>query len=87
MVKGEAIGLEKGKAIGLEKGEAIGLEKGRAEGLEEGKAIGLEEGAKKEQEKTVINGFKAGNSIETIAVFSGLTAEQIVEILKLNRLI
>ena len=55
--------------------------------LLKGKAIGMEEGAKMEKEKAVINSFKAGNSIETIAVFTGLTAEQIVEILKINHLI
>jgi len=69
MVKGEAIGLEKGEAIGLEKGEAIGLEKGRKE---------LEE----EREKIVLNSRREGVSVETIAAFTGLTAEQIAEILK-----
>ena len=82
----ESKGKAMGEAIGLEKGKAIGMEEGKAIGMEEGKAIGIEEGAKKEKEKSVINGFKAGNSIETIAVFTGLTAEQIVEILKINHL-
>jgi predicted transposase/invertase (TIGR01784 family) len=73
LVKGEAIGLEKGKAIGLEKGEAIGLEKGKAIGLEEGEVVGME--------KSVINGFQAGHSLELISTFTGLTVEQITEIL------
>jgi len=65
---------------------------GRAEGRAEGEAIGLEKGeaigAKKEQEKAVITGFKAGHSIETISTFfTGLTTDRIVEILKLNNLI
>ena len=51
--------------------------------LLKGEAIG----AKKEQERAVINGFKAGHSIETIATFTGLTTDRIIEILKLNSLI
>jgi hypothetical protein len=57
------------------KGEAIGLEKGK------------EEGRIEEQEKTVISGRKAGYSIEVIETFTGLTPEQITEILKRNDLI
>ena len=62
------------KAEGLEEGEAIGLEKGKAIGLEEGEAIGLE--------KVVINGKKAGYNIDAISVVTGLSVEQITEILK-----
>ena len=68
--EGEAIGLKKGEALGLEKGEAIGLEKGEAKSLE----------------KSVIRGHKKGHSIDTIAEFTGLTTEQIIQILKENGL-
>jgi len=71
MEKGEAIGLEKGEAIGLEKGEAIGLEKGRSANREE----------------TVINCHKAGLSFDIISTVTGLTVEQITEILQRNALI
>ena len=57
--------------------EAIGLEKGRAEGLEKGRKE-----LREEREKMVINSHRAGVSVETIAAFTGLTAEQIAEILK-----
>ncbi|MDR2233312.1 MAG: Rpn family recombination-promoting nuclease/putative transposase [Tannerella sp.] len=78
LMKGEAIGLEKGEAIGLEKGEAIGLEKGEAIGLEKGEAIVFE--------KVVINSKEAGYSLNEIASISGLSTEQIIEILKRHQL-
>jgi len=83
-------GKEEGLAEGLEKGEAIGLEKGEAIGLEKGEAIGLEKGRKEledEREKMVINSHKAGLQMETISTITGLTAEQIIEILKQNGMI
>jgi predicted transposase/invertase (TIGR01784 family) len=73
--KGRAEGLVEGEAIGLEKGEAIGLEKGRTEGRAESDV------------NAVLNGHHAGYSIEIIANFTGLTKEQIIEILKQHRLI
>ena len=66
--------LSDGKFIG----EKIGLEKGKAIGRTEGEAIGT----KKEKEKAVINGAKAGYPIEAISTFTGLAPEQITEILK-----
>jgi len=68
--EGEAIGLEKGEAIGLEKGEAIGLEKG-----EHKKAIAV---AQKLLEK--------GMSIQDVSDATGLTTDQITEILKQNEI-
>jgi len=65
-IEGEAIGLEKGEAIGLEKGEAIGRAAERTE----------------LQENGVLNGHRAGCSIDTIATITGLTPEQVTEILK-----
>jgi len=79
-----AEGLEKGRAegeaIGLEKGEAIGLEKGRAEG--EAERIQLEAELKTIQENVVINCRKSGLTIEAISTITGLTTEQVIEILK-----
>jgi predicted transposase/invertase (TIGR01784 family) len=66
LMKGEAIG----KARGLEEGEARGLEKGEAIG----EARGLE--------KVVIKCNESGYSIDAISTVTGLTAEQISEILK-----
>jgi predicted transposase/invertase (TIGR01784 family) len=63
-------GHAEGLAEGLVQGEAIGLEKGR----EEGEVISME--------KAAINSHKAGIPIDTISTITGLTAEQITEILK-----
>ena len=57
------------------KGEIKGLAKGRAEGRAE------------EKENVVINTYKAGFSIENISIATGLTSEQIIEILKRHGLI
>jgi len=73
--KGKAIGLEEG----LEKGEAIGFGKGEAIGLEKGEVIGLE--------KAVLNGAREGYPLEIIAAFTGLSIEQITEILKRHGLL
>jgi predicted transposase/invertase (TIGR01784 family) len=81
--KGKEIGMLEGEAIGLEKGEAIGLEKGEAIGLEKGKIIGLQE----HQEQTVLNAYKKGRSIDDIAEFTGLTTDQVIQILKKHGLI
>jgi predicted transposase/invertase (TIGR01784 family) len=59
----------------LLEGEAIGLEKGKIEG----EAIGLE--------KVIINGFLAGQTVNSMAIFTGLTPEQITAILKRKGLI
>jgi len=69
-LKGEKRGLEKGEAIGLEKGEAIGLEKGEILAIE----------------KSVIRGYKKGHSIETIADLTDISKEQILKIMKENKL-
>ncbi|MCL2074752.1 MAG: hypothetical protein FWH18_12590, partial [Marinilabiliaceae bacterium] len=56
--------------------------KGEKRGLEKGEAIGLE----KEKEEAVIRGYKKGHSIETIADLTDLSKEQILKILKENKL-
>jgi predicted transposase/invertase (TIGR01784 family) len=65
--------LREGKTIGLKEGEAIGLEKGEAIG------------ARKEQEKFIINCQKAGYSMDEISAITGLTGEQLAEILFASR--
>jgi predicted transposase/invertase (TIGR01784 family) len=60
---------------GLIKGEAIGLKKGRAEGRTETHI------------QSVLNGHRAGYSIDVIATFTGLTTEQIIDILKQHKLL
>ena len=73
------------------KGEFKGRAEGRAEGLVEGEAIGIEKGEvigrTEEKENVVINSHKAGVPIETISTITGLTVEQVIEILKRHSLI
>ena len=59
---------------GMEKGEAIGMEKGMVKGEAIGEANTLE--------RLVIDGKQNGFSIEQIKLFSKLTEQQIIEILK-----
>jgi predicted transposase/invertase (TIGR01784 family) len=49
--------------------------------LDEAEAIGVEKGRTEERETTVIKGHKAGHSLELIASFTGLTIEEIPQIL------
>jgi len=58
---------------------------GKDEGLEEGRAEGREEGRKKEQKKIVGNSYKAGLSIETISLITGLKPEEIERMLECER--
>jgi len=67
-------GVIEGRAEGRAEGEAIGLEKGRAEG----EAIGLE----KARKNTVVNSHRAGLSVETISIITGLKPEEIITILE-----
>ncbi|MDR2408179.1 MAG: Rpn family recombination-promoting nuclease/putative transposase [Bacteroidales bacterium] len=88
--KGEKIGQKKGEKIGLKKGEEIGLKKGEEIGLKKGEEIGLkkglEEGIEKTKENIVINSFSNGFSLEIISSITALTQEEIIAILKKNKL-
>jgi predicted transposase/invertase (TIGR01784 family) len=66
---------QEGHAAGLVEGEAIGLEKGEAIG------------EVKNQIQSVLNGHHAGYEPDVISIFTGLSIEQIKEILKKHGLI
>lgn len=70
--------LIEGRAEGKAEGRAEGIAEGRAEGRAEGEAIGLEKG----KSEVVIASDRAGLSVETIAVITGLTTDKVSEILK-----
>ena len=78
MAKGLAQGLERGRA----EGRAEGLVEGRAEGFVEGEAKGRAAERTEVQENMVINCHQAGLPVETISTITGLTPEQVTEILK-----
>jgi predicted transposase/invertase (TIGR01784 family) len=71
---GEIKGRAEGEAIGLEKGEAIGLEKGEAIGRAAERTV--------LQENIVISSYKEGVQKKIISTITGLSQEQITEILK-----
>ena len=75
--EGRMKGLEEGRAEGREEGRAEGREEGRAEGREEGRAEGMAEG-RVEEKFVIARGMKAdGLPVETIAKYTGLSAEEI----------
>ena len=73
MLEGRAMGRKEGMREGLEKG----IKKGRKEGLAEGLKKGREETIR----NIVVNLKSAGMSIEIIANVTGLTKEDIEELL------
>ena len=79
---GEIKGRAEGRAEGIVEGRA----EGRAEGIAEGKAEGRAEGRAEGLENAVINGRRADYSIEIISAVTGLTPEQVIEILKRNNM-
>ena len=89
MLEGRAMGRKEGMREGMEKGIKKGLKKGREEGLAEGLEKGIEKGLKKGREegreetiKNIVANLKsAGMSIEIIANATGLTKEEIEELL------
>ena len=72
-------------ASGLKEGKKIGREEGREEGLKEGEEIGIKKGEEIGKWETtvqmVLNSRKAGLPLETIAAITGLTPEEIKEII------
>jgi hypothetical protein len=56
---------------------ADGLEKGKAEGLEKGEAIGVQKG----KAEVVINCYRQGMAIDLISTITGLSQDQIQEII------
>jgi predicted transposase YdaD len=80
-------GQVRGEAKGLAKGRAEGLAKGRAEGLTEGEAKGRAAERVEIQKTMAVNSYQAGISVETISDVTGLTREQIIDILKCHGLI
>ena len=70
----------KGRAEGRAEGRVEGLAEGRAEGLAEGEAKGEVKG----QAKLVSNMLKSGMSIASIASCTGLTEEELVQLINMN---
>ena len=69
---------------GRAEGHAEGRAEGRAEGLAEGLAEGEAKGEVKGQAKLVSNMLKSGMSIASIASCTGLTEEELVQLINTN---
>ena len=61
----------------LHKAEAVSFAKGKAQGIKKG----IEEGREKQITLAVLNGFKEGYSISSIAKVNGISIEKVEEIL------
>ncbi|NCD35516.1 MAG: hypothetical protein EOL87_19215, partial [Spartobacteria bacterium] len=73
-------GHEEGEKIGIEKGEKIGIEKGEKIGIEKGEKIGIEKGARERALATAQAMKSDGVPLETIAKYTGLTANEIEDL-------
>ena len=82
LAEGKAEGIAKGKAEGIAEGREEGLVEGETIGLEKGKAIGLKKGEAENQKKVVINSHRAGLTVDTISMITGLTPDEITKILE-----
>jgi predicted transposase/invertase (TIGR01784 family) len=74
--------LIEGKMEGRMEGLAEGRIEGKMEGLIEGEAIGIEKGEKKKTIQIVLESFKAGLPVETIAIITGLPPDEVADIVK-----
>ena len=73
-------GFDQGKEVGLAEGMAEGIAKGMAEGMMKGREEGREEGIRDNQVR-IARGMKAdGMPIEMIAKYTGLSAEEVVDL-------
>ena len=78
--EGLAEGRAEGRAEGLAEGEAKGRAEGLVEGEAKGRAEGLAEGAKQQAVETARKMKAKGLDFETIADFTGLSAEELKDL-------
>jgi predicted transposase/invertase (TIGR01784 family) len=76
-----------GEFKGMEKGIEQGIEKGREEGIEQGIEKGIEKGIEQEKLKWILNVFKEGLSIESIARIARIPENEVHDILERHDLI
>ena len=85
LLEGKEMGIKIGREEGLSEGKRIGKRIGREEGLSEGKRIGREEGVLEGMEKAQVQMLKnlksAGASVEFMMDITGLTKEEIENLL------
>jgi predicted transposase/invertase (TIGR01784 family) len=84
MKEGREEGLKEGREEGMKEGREKGIKEGREKGIKEGREKGIKEGQGEEKIKTTIAAYQMGLPYEKISILTGLTLEQISEILKQN---
>ena len=75
--EGKAEGIKEGKAEGRAEGIAEGIKEGKAEGIKEGKIEGMKEGERKGKLEVARSLKQMGLSVESIAVATGLSIDDI----------
>ena len=77
--------LQQGRERGIEQGREQGIEQGREQGIEQGREQGIEQGREqgivKERQEIVRAMHKRGVDLALIADITGLTTEQVTELL------
>ena len=81
-MRGHATGLAEGLERGREEGEAEGFVKGRVEGREEGKAEGMQAGERNKAVAIARNLIAAGMSQEEVARMTGLSVEELRQVIR-----
>jgi predicted transposase/invertase (TIGR01784 family) len=74
--------VAKSKAEGMAKGKAEGMVEGKAEGMVEGRAEGMVEGRAETKVEIILELWKLNISVESIAIATKLTAEQVQSIIE-----
>ena len=72
--------VEKGEKKGFEEGEQIGFEKGMQIGMDQGIQIGVDQGIQEEKRRVAKQMKQQDLPIQTIAICSGLTEEEIEQL-------
>jgi predicted transposase/invertase (TIGR01784 family) len=70
-------GMQKGMQQGMQKGMQQGMQKGMQQGMQQGMHKGMQQGMHKKEIEIVKKALKAGFSIESIAMLSGLSIDEI----------
>jgi predicted transposase YdaD len=77
MQKGMQKGMQQGMQKGMQQGMQKGMQQGMQKGMQQGMQKGMQQGMHKKEIEIVRKALKAGFSIESIAMLSGLSIDEI----------
>jgi predicted transposase YdaD len=75
--KGKQEGIIQGMQKGMQQGMQKGMQQGMHKGIQQGMQKGIQQGMHKKEIEIVKKALKAGFSIESIAMLSGLSIDEI----------